>query len=220
MAPDSSFPRVGEKRCPLHSGRIYDYFQNRKRLTSILLGKFNDLGISMKHSHPVAPISHDERATVLRQLTNEARRVVNAMARFSLQASPDDEKAFLSVPGATTEPVPRVTSERVLATIKARRLRARFFSENLFADPAWDILLDLLQAEVLQVRVSVSSLCGAAAVPATTALRWIKTLTDRGLIVRRADPFDGRRVFVELSPNASDAMHRYFHANDALQRDE
>jgi hypothetical protein len=42
--------------------------------------------------------------------------------------------------------------------------RARFFQEELFADPAWDMLLDLLQAEIAQHRVPVSSLCIAAAV--------------------------------------------------------
>jgi hypothetical protein len=52
------------------------------------------------------------------------------------------------------------------------------------------MLLDLLQAEIAQHRVPVSSLCIAAAVPATTALRWIKTMTDVGLFKRRADPHD------------------------------
>lgn len=80
----------------------------------------------------------------------------------------------------------------------------------MFADPAWDMLLDLLQAEIAQLRVPVSSLCIAAAVPATTALRWLKTMTDKGIFVRRADPHDGRRVFVELSREASLAMRRYF----------
>ena len=64
--------------------------------------------------------------------------------------------------------------------------------------------------EIAQVRVPVSSLCIAAAVPATTALRWIKTLTDSGLLLRRADPHDGRRVFVEMAPNTSQAMRNYF----------
>ena len=58
--------------------------------------------------------------------------------------------------------------------------------------------------------MAVSSLCIASAVPATTALRWIKTLTDNGLFVRRADPTDGRRVFIELSPETADAMNAYF----------
>jgi len=91
-----------------------------------------------------------------------------------------------------------------------RRLRSRFFADDLFADPAWDMLLDLLQAEIAQLRVPVSSLCIAAAVPATTALRWLKTMTDKGMFVRRADPHDGRRVFVELAPDASVALRRYF----------
>ena len=89
-------------------------------------------------------------------------------------------------------------------------MRARYFPEELFADPAWDMLLDLLQAEIAQLRVPVSSLCIAAAVPATTALRWLKTMVSNGLFVRRADPHDGRRVFVELSGDASRALRRYF----------
>jgi DNA-binding MarR family transcriptional regulator len=72
------------------------------------------------------------------------------------------------------------------------------------------MLLDLLQAEIAQLRVPVSSLCIAAAVPATTALRWLKTLVQEVIFVRRADPHDGRRVFVELAPDASRALRRYF----------
>jgi DNA-binding MarR family transcriptional regulator len=68
----------------------------------------------------------------------------------------------------------------------------------------------LLHAEVSQYRVTVSSLCEAAHVPATTALRYITTMTDSGLLMRRADPSDGRRIFMELTPHASDALHHYF----------
>jgi DNA-binding MarR family transcriptional regulator len=103
-----------------------------------------------------------------------------------------------------------VPLEVVRKVIRARRLRTRFFREELFADPAWDMLLDLLQAEISHLRVPVSSLCIAAAVPATTALRWLKTMVREGLFVRRADPHDGRRVFVELAPQTSEAMRRYF----------
>ena len=114
------------------------------------------------------------------------------------------------MPEPSTGEAPGVSLDTVRQVIRARRLRARFFDEELFADPAWDMLLDLLQAEIAQHRVPVSSLCIAAAVPATTALRWIKTMTDVGLFKRRADPHDGRRIFVELSAGASDAMRRYF----------
>jgi DNA-binding MarR family transcriptional regulator len=94
--------------------------------------------------------------------------------------------------------------------LKLRRHRDRFFASELFADPAWDILLELYAAALGQFRVSVSNLCIAAAVPPTTALRWIKQLEEAGLIERRADPTDGRRQFVMLSDEALSSMNAYF----------
>jgi DNA-binding MarR family transcriptional regulator len=35
-------------------------------------------------------------------------------------------------------------------------------------------------------------------------------MVQEGVFVRRADPHDGRRVFVELSPQASQGLRRYF----------
>lgn len=146
-----------------------------------------------------------DNAARLRQLSDEMGRIAATLARLSTGPGSPAVK-----PGEGKAAPPPVDAETVRAVIRARRLRSRFFSEELFADPAWDMLLDLLQAEIAQLRVPVSSLCIAAAVPATTALRWIKTMTEQGLFVRRADPHDGRRVFVELAPSASDAMRRYF----------
>ncbi len=146
-----------------------------------------------------------DNAARLRQLSDEMGRIASTLARLSTGPGSPAIK-----PGDGKSEAPDVDAEAVRTIIRARRLRSRFFSEELFADPAWDMLLDLLQAEIAQLRVPVSSLCIAASVPATTALRWIKTMTEQGLFVRRADPHDGRRVFVELAPAASDAMRRYF----------
>jgi DNA-binding MarR family transcriptional regulator len=74
------------------------------------------------------------------------------------------------------------------------------------------MLLDLMAARVEMQRVAVSSLCIAAAVPPTTALRWIKSLCDQGLFVRVADPEDGRRVFIELSAETATMMEAYLKA--------
>lgn len=62
-------------------------------------------------------------------------------------------------------------------------------------------------------QVSVSSLCIASAVPPTTALRWIRTLTDKGFVHRQADPHDGRRVFIALTEETADALTRWFTAS-------
>jgi DNA-binding MarR family transcriptional regulator len=154
----------------------------------------------------VHDVASDKNAARLRQLSDEVNRIAATLARLSTgpTASPRPVEAEIG------SEAPDVAVETVRAIIRARRLRARYFSEELFADPAWDMLLDLFQAEISKLRVPVSSLCIAAAVPATTALRWLKTMVQQGIFVRRADPHDGRRVFVELAPQSSNALKRYF----------
>lgn len=78
------------------------------------------------------------------------------------------------------------------------------------------MLLDLTAARLEGRQVSVSSLCIASAVPPTTALRWIKSLTEKKIFVRIADPRDGRRVFIQLSDMAMDAMIPYLAASISL----
>ncbi len=94
--------------------------------------------------------------------------------------------------------------------IRQRQLRARFFDGELFADPAWDMLLDLTAARVEHTRVSVTSLCIASGVPPTTALRWIAQMKDAGLMERVEDETDKRRAFITLTDKAADAMARFF----------
>jgi len=106
---------------------------------------------------------------------------------------------------------PRLPEAAVLRRIiKARQARMRHFDADLFADPAWDILLDLAAARAERQQVSVTSLCIAAGVPATTALRWIGQMVDADLLVRVSDPHDRRRAHIALSDNTADALARYF----------
>ena len=155
------------------------------------------------------PVLHEggERGEVdrLRRLTEEVGRIAHTLARIS-----GEPVAAVRPPAGGRSAATPPKAETVRAVVRARRLRAQNFDTELFADPAWDMLLDLYAARLDQHRVAVSSLCIASAVPATTALRWIKTLTDRGLFVRRADPTDGRRVFIELADGAADALTAYF----------
>lgn len=156
--------------------------------------------------HRTSDVASDKSAARLRQLSDEVSRIAATLARLSTGPS----AAPPPIEAAPATDLPPLSVETVRTVIRARRLRSRYFSEELFADPAWDMLLDLLQAEIAHLRVPVSSLCIAAAVPATTALRWLKTMVREGLFIRRADPHDGRRVFVELAPGTSSALRRYF----------
>ena len=168
------------------------------------------LSLALAGAHRPSRVSDVGRdnAVRLRQLSDEMGRIAATLARLS--STPEETGPSVLRLIEPAQDAPPLSVDVVRSLIRARRLRARFFAEELFADPAWDMLLDLTQAELAQHRVPVSSLCIAAAVPATTALRWIKSMTDSGLFVRRADPHDGRRVFVELSPGASAAMRAYF----------
>jgi hypothetical protein len=90
-----------------------------------------------------------------------------------------------------------------------RRKREPWFPGVDFGEPAWDILLDLYASEAEGKVISVSSSCIAAAVPPTTALRWLAGLEAAGWVERQADPHDGRKHTLKLSQSASTAMTGY-----------
>jgi hypothetical protein len=150
--------------------------------------------------------SPEAKAELLLQLSKEVSRIAGSLAQLSMGAGvplrqdcPFSNENELDVP-----------LERVNWLIQARRTRARYLTSELFADPAWDIVLDLLRAELAHERISVSSACIAAAVPPSTGLRWLKTLEQHGLVLRQCDVLDARRTFVVLSRDTSMALRRYF----------
>ena len=114
-------------------------------------------------------------------------------------------------PVKTCEPS-AITERDIRQMLRERRARAEHFSADLFADPAWDMLLDLFGAKLGQRRVCVTAACAGASVPATTALRWLMTLEQKSLVKRFPDPLDARRTFVELTDQATASMHNYFNA--------
>jgi DNA-binding MarR family transcriptional regulator len=138
------------------------------------------------------------------QLSREVHRIAGTLARLS--ANPATPASPLEHDGV----LPHVPVEKVRALIRARCQRKRYLPDALLAEPAWDMMLDLLEAELSDRQVSVSSLCIAAAVPASTALRTISVMVAKGLLNRRPDPLDGRRVYVELAPDLSASLRRYF----------
>jgi DNA-binding MarR family transcriptional regulator len=112
--------------------------------------------------------------------------------------------------------LPPSFASRVRSILKARRAREALIGRNLFADPAWDILLELYATEIEQRRVATSDLSVASAVPLTTVLRWIDRLENTGLITRRQDALDRRRVWIALSPVGCDKMKSYFVATGMI----
>ena len=92
---------------------------------------------------------------------------------------------------------------------RARSLRAEFFPTRYFSEAGWNILLDLFDAEEAGERVPISAACMASDCPPSTAMRWINFLHEDGLIDRVADSDDKRRIYLELTNKARQAMVDY-----------
>lgn len=88
--------------------------------------------------------------------------------------------------------------------------RNRLFPDELFADPAWLILLDLFTHRATGKLISVSSACIASLVPPTTALRYIRRLVELGMLQRTNDPADRRKVYLQLTESACSQMEAFF----------
>lgn len=93
--------------------------------------------------------------------------------------------------------------------LKARQRRAEFLDTTNFADPAWDIMLDLTSAALEGRSVPAISVSAAANVPTTTALRYVRRLTADGVIKRWDDPDDKRRSLLALEDHALQSMIQY-----------
>ncbi len=177
-------------------------------------------------------LSEDERHLLMR-LTEQVGQIAGRIERLSPGRHTSDtsdlaagngpaalsaaQAPFGSASGREAEPrstralrPPLPDARLVRRVIRHRQLRGRYFDAQLFADPAWDMLLDLCAARAENRRVSVTSLCIASAVPPTTALRWIGQMVEQGVFVRVGDNVDRRRAFIELSDRSADAMARYF----------
>ena len=180
--------------------------------------------LTKKRGMRVRELSQDDRTTLMRlseQVEDIARRLEEFPQRgadglFRFESSRRDFKGCDGEQnGRLRSSKPPLPDPRLVRKIIAQRQKRReYFGVGLFADPAWDMLLDLTAARVEHRRVSVTSLCIASGVPPTTALRWISQMVESGLFERVEDETDRRRVFIGLTDKAAEAMARYFAQTD------
>jgi hypothetical protein len=147
---------------------------------------------------------HDLASAELLRLSAQARALADDLtAAASPPLAPRAELHLVD------QPVPRGEFDLASAArryLRARRQREDLFPAELFADPAWDLLLDLFASRIEGHLVSISDACIAAGVPTTTALRWIGKLESAHLVRRRPDTMDCRRTNIELTPDAIQAV--------------
>ena len=102
-------------------------------------------------------------------------------------------------------------SRQVAAAIRMQALRRAVLGAPLLDDFAtWDMLLDLYKHQLAGRSLTVSNLCNASSIAATTALRRLDDMAAAKLVARVRDSSDKRRVFVRLTEEASERIRRYF----------
>ena len=185
--------------------------------------------------------AHSARPPEVELLIRQAEELAGRLRRLAYASDPFAAGAIESASANEPSPVaaPRTAGEaakeRAGATTRAlvprdripfsvldtieqlRRLRNRYEHHKL-DDIAWDLLLELLRAERLHQRLSVSGLMiSISGVSPTTSLRRVHELAARGYIARLPDPSDARRDFVLLTPKSNELLADYLaHANARL----
>lgn len=94
-----------------------------------------------------------------------------------------------------------------------RRKRAEHFrNQQMFGEPAWDILLDLYIHQVRNEQTTVKRATVGPVATAGTTLRWLQVLDAEGLIFFEADPTDEERRLLRLTPEGYESITRYLEA--------
>lgn len=141
----------------------------------------------------------NDKNIILEELNRDIQNISKKLKLFSQISTALDSKSLPNISIVQLESLAN-------AIYKARRNRSKFIRKSLLAEPAWDMLLDLFVSSANKRDVSISSLCIAGDVPATTGLRWIRTLEKEGLVKRVAVASDKRVSHIRLTNAGYEAV--------------
>lgn len=174
---------------------------------------------------PISPVDLRralQRVQGLPEAVGERKVLLDRMSQLSgeLQrlAGLIDEPVASAHPGRPAEIAPvlpggEVDSAQLRKFIKdllrKESKRREIGGGELFGDPTWAMLLDLLLAKIEARRVSVSSACIASGAPMSTALRLVRRLVDEDVLCRLPDEQDKRRHFLVINPKFEQPLMVY-----------
>lgn len=184
--------------------------------------ELNAASIILVHNHPSGdPNPSEEDIAVTRRLDQIGRsldveildHIVVTSNQVQHIANPKlvaEKPAFFTL-RSPDESRNDVALENARATLRRRLLRRQLIgSEELFGEPAWEMLIDLFIHECQGKPLSTSDLCVTSTIPMSSALRLVQKLCDAGLVDRTPDLMDARRSFVRLQPATSHRLRAYF----------
>lgn len=193
-------------------------FATQRPLVTLVITGFGSIDVAVAAMRNEAadfltkPVSREDLAAALRRAMRKWLRLCGERSIAALSASLRGAGGEAE-PSASPAPLAPVDDTELLKItrklVRMREQRGQFLNPALFSDPMWDILLDLTSARLENKTVPVSSVCQAAGVPMSTALRQIRSLVDMGLIRRWSDPLDRRRDLLAINDEAMEAMRQY-----------
>ena len=165
----------------------------------------------------------DEEATLQDQIEQGIRHLSQLLEKRrllrerSLDAAAEIGPQIRKVsPAVVVEIRQKRLSKLAALLLKQRHLRKDFVFEDLLGEPAWDIMLELFIARVEGRKLMVTSLCIGSGASASTALRYIGELQDRGWIVSQRSELDNRRRLLEVSEEGFFKMGDYLRAIEKM----
>ncbi|MGF7151978.1 DNA-binding MarR family transcriptional regulator [Sphingomonas zeicaulis] len=93
--------------------------------------------------------------------------------------------------------------------MRGRDLRDEVLSLNRFADPVWDMLLELYVAACEGRDMTVAETCRRARVPGSNALRWVREMERLGQVTRSLD-LDAASARIRLTDDQMERLDRFF----------
>jgi DNA-binding MarR family transcriptional regulator len=130
---------------------------------------------------------------------------LNLRLRLDEIADVDAERLRLS---ARRPPTRKELCRLAYAIYTGRRLRDRIVDDELFGEPAWDMLLALYCLPPRGQMLTVTGLTYAANMKQATGLRWQKVLIEHGLVERGPEGIDRRKMLVRLTDAGRELMRR------------
>jgi len=162
----------------------------------------SDLRRALQRIRGLAPAPGARKVLLdkISNLSSELQRLAHLMDEPGRPPAPTSEPTTLPPPATSGAAGPEQLTAFIRDLLRKETKRREIGGGELFGDPAWAMLLDLLLAKIEGRRVSVSSACIASGAPMSTALRLVRRLVDEAVLCRLPDEQDRRRHFLAINP--------------------
>ncbi|MBA8862851.1 CheY-like chemotaxis protein [Ochrobactrum anthropi] len=153
------------------------------------------------------------------RLLHEVQQLGNIIRKPDQQTGEPYQHPFKVTDPKRSQTSPTLDKERLLDLLRIRDVRAQYFPGKLFIDPAWHMLMELMEHHLNGTQTTAFNLFTVSGVPIATASRRLDDLTKAELVHRWVDPTDGRQQIVQATPTAIDLMMSYLTALDQQLND-